>query len=145
MKILKRLILVTLISTIAFACNKDDDGGGNTTAENQVKIIGTWKYTSSTTNGVVDMNNYICNFEETYEYNASSVINKYYGDPSGDDGSNCQLEGTYTVNYSIDGNSLSSTDDGFTYTQAILVLNSTTLILQDVDGDDIYTETYTKQ
>lgn len=143
MKILKRLILVTFISTIAFACSKDDDGGDSSTSG---ELIGTWKFASSSVNGETDTDNYICDFEETYTYSATAVTNKYYWDPSGEDGSDCQLEGTYTSNYTRSGNTLTG-EEG--YSQEIKTLNSTTLVLEDVDTFDgntiVYRETYIRQ
>lgn len=145
MKILKRLILVAFISTLAFACNKDDDDGGNN-SDTSGSLIGTWKYTSSAENGVTYTGNYICDFEETYVISATSIANSYYWDPSGDDGSDCQLEGTYTTDYSRNGNTLTY-DEG--YSQEIKTLNGTTLVLEDSDTFEgvtiIYTETYTRQ
>lgn len=144
-KTFKKLYAITFICIVAFACSSDDDNS-DATVDNQAKLIGTWKFTSSTTNGEADTDYYICDFEETYVISASSITNNYYADPSGEDGSDCQLDGTYAFNYSINGNTLSD-DEG--YSQEIITLNNTTLILEDTETYEgttyVYTETYTKQ
>jgi hypothetical protein len=143
MKILKKLILVTLISILAFGCSDDDDSGDSAT---NGELIGTWQFSSSTTDGQADNDNYICDFEETYTFTATTITTKYYWDPSGEDGSDCQLDGTYTSNYSRNGNTLMD-EEGFSI--EIKTLNSTTLVLEDSytydDVTTIYTETYTRQ
>jgi len=145
MKIFKKLYAITFIFIVAIACSSDDDNSG-TTEENQAKIIGTWKFTSSTTNGETDTDLYICDFEETFEFNATSITINFYEDPSGEDGSNCQLDETYTFNYTINGSTISN-DEG--NTQEIITLNDTTLRFEETETYEgttyIYTETYTKQ
>jgi hypothetical protein len=145
MKIIKKLFVVAFISIAAFACSSDDDNSG-TTEVTQAKLIGTWKFTSSTTNGVLDTDFYTCDFEDTYEISATSITITYYWDPSGEDGSNCELDGTYAFNYSINGNTLSN-DEG--ESTKVLTLNDTTLVFEDTEVYEgttyVYTETFTKQ
>ncbi len=144
MKTFKKLFAIAFICIATFACSSDDDSGS--TSDNQAKLIGTWKFTSSTTNGVVDTDNYICDFEDTWVINASTVTITFYEDPSGMDGSNCQLDGSFTFDYDINGDILSD-DEGNTL--EIGTLNSTTLILEETESYEgttyIYTDTYTKQ
>ena len=144
MKTFKKLYAIAFICIAAFACSSDDDSGSNEV--NQAKLIGTWKFTSSTTNGVADTDNYICDFEETYEIDATSITIMFYADPSGDDGANCQLDGTFSFDYNINGDTLSD-DDGNSVT--ILTLNDTTFTFEETDTEDgvtdVYTETYTKE
>lgn len=137
---LKKLVLITFISLTAFACSSDDDSGDSgSTTQNQANIIGTWKFTSSTTNGVIDTDNDPCLTLLTITFNTTQITTiDVFGD-------NCDQSETYTNNYSISENIISVTDEGETYTSEIITLNSTTLTIQDVDGDDTYTETYTKQ
>lgn len=136
---LKKLMLITFISLTAFACSSDDDSGDSgSTTQNQANIIGTWRFTSSTTNGVADTLD-VCELMDTAVFTSSQVTFTYF------EGTNCSDTGSDTFNYSINGNTLSATIQGETFTQEIVTLNSTTLTIQDVDGDDTYTETYTKQ
>lgn len=143
-KIFKIFYVAAFLSIVAFACSSDDDSGS--TDDNQAKIIGTWKFTASTTNGETDTDNWICDFEETYEFSTSTITIKYYYDPSGENGSDCQLDGMHTVNYDIDGNTISGEEGD---SVEIITLNNTTLILEETETYDgttyIYTETYTKQ
>ena len=144
MKTFKKLYAITFIFIVALACSSDDDSGS--TEGNQAKLIGTWKFTASTTNGLADTDNYICDFEETYEINATSITITFYADPSGDDGPDCQPDGNFSFDYNIDGDTLSD-NEGNTIT--ILTLNDTTFRFEETDTfdgiTDIYTQTYTKQ
>lgn len=146
MNTLKTILIVTIISLFTFSCSSDDDNSnpsntpGSTTA-NQAALIGTWKFTSSSVNGVTDTNFWICDFEETYQITDNTITINYYADPSGNDGGNCELEGSNTTNYSISGNTI--TVEG--YAQEITTLNATTLVLKEIYEGDTYTETYTKQ
>ncbi len=146
MKIFKKLYVITFISIVAFACSSDDDNGSGTTEENQAKLIGTWKFTSSTTNGEADTDYYICDFEETYEINATSITIIFYADPSGQDGSNCELDGTFSFDYFINSDTISD-DEGSSI--KILTLNDTTFRFEETEIDEgityTYTETYSKQ
>ncbi len=145
MKTFKNLFAIAFICITAFACSSDDDSGSD--GDNQAKLIGTWKFTSSSTDGVVDTDYYICDYEDTLVINSSTVTASYYEDPSGNDGSNCQFVDSYMFNYNIDGNMITNTDDG--YTSEIITLNSTTFIFEETETFEgttyVYTETYTKQ
>ncbi len=136
---LKKLMLITFISLTSFACSSDDDSGDpDSTSQNQANIIGTWRFTSSTTNGVADTID-DCELMDTALFTSSQVTFTYF------EGVNCADSESETFNYSINGNTLSATIEGETFTSEIITLNSTTLTIQDVDGNDTYTETYTKQ
>ncbi|AUC82199.1 lipocalin family protein [Lacinutrix sp. Bg11-31] len=148
MKILKTIFTVIIITLFTVSCGSDDDNEDSnqvTTAQNKERIIGTWKFTTSTTNGETDTDIWICDFEDTHTFSNTSIASKYYSDPSGNNEANCELDETYNTNYTISANTLTSED----YSQEILTLNSTTLVLKDVDEYDgntyIYTETFTKQ
>jgi hypothetical protein len=140
-KNLKNLFLILCVAFISFSCSSDDDSSGDsdTTAQNKANIIGTWKFTSSTTNGVLDTDNDPCLTQLTITFNTTQVSTlDIYGE-------NCELSDTYTTTYSISGNNINIVDDGETYTVEITTLNSTTLTIEDSEDNDVYTETYTKQ
>ncbi len=144
MKTFKTFYVIAFISIVAFACSSDDDS--SSTQENQAKLVGTWKFTSSTTNGEVDTDNYICDFEETYAINSTTVTISFYEDPSEENGPNCQFVDSFTFDYDINGDILSD-DEGNSI--KILTLNNTTLIFEETESYEgttyTYTETYTKQ
>jgi len=73
----------------------------------------------------------ICDFEDTYVISATSVIISFYEDPSGENDSNCQLDGTFMFNYTFDGNIITYTEEGFT--SEIIMLNNTTLIFSNTE------------
>ena len=138
MKHLKKLFVLTCIAITTFACSSDDDNTDNLTAENQAKLIGIWKQTSATENG----NNIsldACELLFTLAITTSQITTTDYYDVD------CAMVDTFTINYSINGNTVSITDGNDTYTSEITTLNETTLTLKEVEGSDVYTDTYTKQ
>lgn len=143
MKTLKTLIALTFIFLITISCGGDDDD--NLTEQNSADIIGTWKFTSSTTNGVADTDIYVCELMDLLIITNTTVSSKYFEDPSGMNGNNCEEFDGGSQSYSISGNTISVVDGNYTYTAEIITLNNTTLTTKDVDGNDTYTETYTRQ
>tara|TARA_R110000751_G_scaffold72902_1_gene147610 strand:- start:19 stop:435 length:417 start_codon:yes stop_codon:yes gene_type:complete len=137
MKTIKNVFIIAFISIATFACNSDDDSSGDTTGDNQAKIIGSWRYTSGTTNGAADTLD-DCELMDTATFTASQVTFGYF------EGIDCEDTGSETINYTISGNNISLILDGETYTSEIVTLNNTTLTLKDSDDGDIYTDTYTK-
>mgnify|MGYP003114191048 CR=1 FL=1 len=129
MKTFKKLYAIAFICIVAFACSSDDSNSGANR-----EFIGTWKFTDSSSNGVEDADNYICDFEDTYVINAISVTISSYEDPSGEDGSNCQLDGAFTFNYTIDGNIITNTEEGFS--SEIIRFNNTTLIFSNTETSE---------
>ena len=139
MNSLKTILLLTFVAIFTFSCNNDDDDNSdNVTLENQEKILGTWQFTSSTTNGVLDTDNDSCLTQFTVTFNETQVttIDKY--------GPNCEMTDTYINTYSINGNTISITDEGDTYSLDIVTLNDTTLTISYTEDGDVYTETYAK-
>jgi len=146
MKTLKTVFTLTLILFIVFSCKNDDDDDSsnvNDTEQNQSNILGNWKFTSSTTNGVEDTDNYICDFEETLEFTSTTATDKFYYDPSEENGPNCELEETLIFNYSINGNQITQTfDNGNSFTVEIVELSGTTFKFKNVESSDTETFTY---
>lgn len=133
MKNLKKLILLTLIVITGYACSSDDDGG-DSTEQNRDNIIGTWVLTASSDNGV---DNPIEGCDELFTiiFTASQATFIEY------DGDNCENEYTDSVDYTINGNTITV----YGYESEIVTLNNTTLTIKDVDEGDVYIETYTRQ
>lgn len=130
------LTLIICLLLILTSCSSDDNGGGEINFGDY--IIGTWRYTSSTFNGVNDELTE-CDLLNTLVINSTEVVDtEYFGDT-------CDKTDIITGTYSIDGNIISATFDGDTYTTEILTLNNTTLTLKDTEGTDVYTDTYTRQ
>jgi hypothetical protein len=142
MKTLKNLFILTLVLFVTFSCDNDDEEQSE--EETTSKLIGTWKFTSSTTDGVPDTDFYICDLLDLLIFTQTTVTSKYYEDPSGTNGSNC-VETSSTENYSIDGEVITVNN----YSSTIITLTNTKLVFEDIetDGTDtfIYTETYIKQ
>ncbi|MEH6536387.1 MAG: lipocalin family protein [Psychroserpens sp.] len=135
---LKKLFVLTFIVITAFACSNDDDNSDDTTAQNQANIIGIWKWVSSTENGT-DIPLDECEILFTLTITSAQVTSTdFYG-------VDCTMVDTFTVDYTINGNTVSITEEGETYTSEITTLNSTTLTIKEVDGSDVYTDTYTRQ
>ncbi|WNH08138.1 lipocalin family protein [Thalassobellus suaedae] len=135
MKNLKRLLTLSLLLITIMACSSDDS---STTEDNQANIIGTWKLSSSSTNGVVDSLD-ACDLQTTLEIASSQIdITEYWGD-------NCVESDTYSISYTVSGKNLTISESGFSYTSEITTLTSTTLSIKDVDEGDVYIETYTRK
>lgn len=135
MKHLKRVLGLCMLLITIIACSSDDNSNSE---ENQAKLIGTWKFTSSTTNGVADSTE-DCELLETLVISSSQVaVTDYWGD-------DCSESETYSISYTLNGNSITTTEEGVSYTSEIVILNNTTFTVKDVDDGDIYINTYTRQ
>ncbi len=134
-----KFLCLTLICMLSFSCQSEDDGNNDLTEENEAKIIGTWRFQSSTTDGVTDTDNDPCLNMLTIMFTSTQVTtNDVYGN-------NCDMSETYINAYSINGNTITITDEGETYDSEIRTLNATTFTIEDTDDGIIYTETYLKQ
>jgi hypothetical protein len=137
MKHIKKFILLTFVVLTGFACNSDDDGN-SLTEQNKANIIGTWLQTAESENGeniLLDE----CELLFTLVFTSTQVTSTdFYGD-------NCAMTDTFVSNYSIDGNNISVTEEGETFTSEITTLNSTTLTIEDTEDGFVFIETYTKQ
>jgi hypothetical protein len=135
MKILKRVLTLSLLLITIISCSSDDN---STTEDNQANIIGTWKLSSSSTNGVADTLD-ACDLQTTLVITSNQItITEYWGD-------NCMETDTYSISYTISGENITISESGVSYTSEITTLTSTTLSIKDVDEGDVYTETYTRQ
>ena len=133
MKNLKRLFVLSLLLITGIACSDDDD---TTTEDNQAKIIGTWKLTSSSYNG---------EFEEIDDCDEILVISSTQVTITEKWGVNCEESETDSLGYTISGNTITITEDGYSYVSEIVTLTNTTLSVKDEDEGDVYIETYTRQ
>ena len=139
-----RILLVLTISLV-FACGNDDDGNTEPQANYAELIIGTWTWTSQTTNGVDLGPLSECELMETFIYDGTQVEQiDYSGNP-------CTQAFTSTENYSIEGNMItySALDDpSDAYTEEIIELNATTLKIryeEEFGGETfIVVDTYTR-
>ncbi len=137
MKHIKKLILLTFVVLTGFACSSDDDGN-SLTEENLAKIIGTWLWTASSENGEnIPLDE--CDLLSTLAFTSTQITDMYFF------GVNCGESESFVTNYTINGNTISVVEGGETYTAEITTLNSTTLTVKDIDGSDVYIDTYTKQ
>ncbi len=136
MNYLKKITLVFLCIFMASSCSSDDDSIAINNL--QISIIGNWLYTSSTFNGMNDPFG-PCDDLSTLIFTATQVTSTEYF------GNNCDQSDSNTETYAINGNIISVTFQGDTYTAEIITLNATTLTLKEVEGTDEYTDTYTRQ
>ncbi|MFK5878108.1 MAG: lipocalin family protein [Flavobacteriaceae bacterium] len=125
MKRINQLMLFAFLVFSLVSCDDDD--------VTVASIIGSWEFVSSTTDGVLDPAE-DCPFEITFDANTVSV-KEFYGD-------NCEDIDTYSFDYSIDGNEITSFQDGQNYTSRIVTLSETTLIIENIDEDEVFVETY---
>jgi len=135
MKNLKKALTLSLLLIVFMACSSDDD---SSTEDNQASIIGTWKFTSSSTNGVADSVD-ACDLLNTLVIISNQVTGTEYW------GTDCAEIDTYSFSYTISGKTITTTEGGESYSSEITTLNATTLSIRDVDEGDVYMETYTRQ
>lgn len=140
MKLFKNFLILTLVVAIAFGCSSNDDGGaGNNgsdtvSTDNLSKILGTWLFVSSSTNGVVDPIEGCEQFSSLIFTTSQVSIQEVFGD-------NCSETQSTSEEYSINGNTLNV--GGFIVD--IKTINSTTLVVEYTEDGDEITETYNKQ
>jgi hypothetical protein len=134
MKNFKKLCLLTLIVLTGFSCGNDDDNSLSITEQNRANIIGTWKLTSETENGIdIDLED--CELLLTLIFNTTQINVTDFCDPPE----------PIAYDYTIDENTLDIIEEGEIITYEITTLNDTILTISEVDDGFIYTETYTKQ
>jgi hypothetical protein len=140
-------LFLTLFIGILFSCSSND----NEPEIEQVSIVGIWKITSLTSNGIEELQDEldgqnICYWTETYTQTTTSTVS-FSGTDCTTETTNNNDDGTYIIN----GTTLLETyDDGQSnISLEILELTNTTLKLQDTFEElgenyvDIYT--YIKQ
>jgi len=125
------------------ACSSEDDEE-ETVIVAQSPIVGVWKIESifdvdNNEDLVVDdcrrtFNTYQYNADGTFSIEAHKIM----------DGS-CQLEGTYTGTYSVDGNILTILEEETESQREILVLDANTLKLKMTDNHGTYLDTYVRE
>lgn len=135
MKKFKNVITLCFLLITITSCSSDDN---SETDDNQASIIGTWKFTSSSTNGVTD-NVEACDLLNMLVINSSQIsITEYWG-------ADCSETDIFTISYTISGKSITIIEGGESYTLEILTLNERTLSIKEIDEGDVYIETYTRQ
>ena len=137
---MKKIILVATVflSALSIACNKDDDGGNDTTDP----IVGTWKYTQYLVDGKEKEPLTDCEKKSTYVFNADGKAeDNYYEDVN----SECKIykgsgtwkkneNGTYTGTFK---------DDVEEYTTSFK-LSDGKLIIEENEAGKILTDVYTR-
>ena len=132
MKILKHLTLLLLLTTVIIGCNKDDDDN------NEPTLIGTWKITSAKYNNIPEELD-ACDLKFTVAFTETNVsFNEYYGE-------NCESNYGYSQAYTRNGNTLIVGTGSDAESVEITKLTDTNLEITDIEGSDIYVETYTRQ
>jgi len=128
MKNLTKIILTVAISFL-FSCSSDDDSNSNSYKSD---IIGTWELTSATINGQEFIDSADCVSTITFTETTQLAI-EYY---DYEDGNGCVIDSDNSPEaYTINGNTITSSDSGESFTFEIILLNATTLKLKF-----IYTE-----
>jgi len=141
MKHLKRTLVLILILLTTIACGGDDDDGtgangtDSVSLDNISKIIGTWKFTSSTTNGVPDSTDEPCQLMRTVEFTIDNAITTEYS------GSSCSTQESTYEPWNINGNKLNI---GGTKIE-IVTLSSESITVKYSEGGDTIVEVFTKQ
>lgn len=98
-------------------------------------LIGTWYLVGETENGVNTFNVDDCNI--IVEFNETQLIStEYYGE-------SCENADAFTSNYEVNENIIIETAEGESSMITILELTPYKLVLEEVDGDYVYVETYT--
>ncbi|MDN3724375.1 lipocalin family protein [Aequorivita sp. SDUM287046] len=132
MKVLKQLTLLLLLTTVFIGCNKDDDDN------NEPTLFDSWKITSAKNNNLPEELD-ACDLKFTITFTETNMsFNEYYGE-------NCDSNYGYTMAYTRNGNTLIVGTGSDAESMEITKLTDTTLEITDVDGTDIYVETYTRQ
>ena len=145
MKNLKITFLTIIAAFMAFSCSSDDDSSISQTTNAEL-IIGTWKLTSTSSNGVADTLTE-CDLLDTLTFNETTVI--YINNDRIPEEEPCN-SASDTAPYSINDNTITLTNPlGSIVTNEIAALNSTTLTLRYDQGTDtepfVDLESYTRQ
>lgn len=138
----KSIVLLAILTGVLFiACSddNDDDDNYNGGAITEADLIGTWELTQVTVNGTIEPEE--CPTFRTFT--ADQVISQEYS------GANCEEMETDTVNYTLEGSTLTITGSNFTQSVEIVSLSSTTLKItyeDNFEGENwVYVDTYTRQ
>ncbi|AUP81465.1 lipocalin-like domain-containing protein [Flavivirga eckloniae] len=141
MKTLKLTLLTIITACLTFSCNSDDDSPAKSNAE---LIIGTWKWTEGTQDGVAETLTE-CDLLDTLTFTDTQI--SYASHEEGT--APCATANTFSDTYTIDGNIITSDIEiALTKTYEIITLNSTTLVLKFEETENnetnIYTNTFVK-
>lgn len=138
---LRKILALSIVAVTLFSCKKDDDVKTTTTPSKE-QLVGTWRQTAESTNGVSTWNtsnyqacemddNITLNTDNTYTYTDAGTVCS----PSGNDAGAWAISGS---TFTVDG-----------YPRTVEGFNGTTLNLKDTytfGGMTItVTSTYTKQ
>ena len=139
MKIFKIILLAVVTTCLTFSCSNDDDNGGDSDS-----IIGTWKWTSSSVNGVNDPLTE-CHLLNTFTFTSTAYSAVEHKSGSAPCTAN-DYNGTYTISGIILTWDVNSNDPDV---DEIQTLNSTSLVLKKEENDGnstfVYLDTYTRQ
>ncbi|MBR9915511.1 MAG: hypothetical protein GYB32_11910 [Algicola sp.] len=114
------------LATVTLANNEDIDA--------ELLQNKTWYLTGETENGVDVFNIEACNI--TVEFTETQLIaTEYYGE-------SCETADEIISSYTVTGNVITETADGDSSAITILELTPYKMVLQEVDGDFTYVETY---
>lgn len=132
MKIVKTLSLILLMAVVLVGCSKDDNGGDS------ASLVGTWKLTASTWNGVSDLED--CDLKSTAVFTETKIkTTEYYG-------TDCMESEIMESDYTRSGNTLTIKFEGYTVaTVEITTLTATTLVITDADEDGVLVTTFARQ
>ncbi len=98
-------------------------------------LIGNWFLIGETENGENTFNVEDCNI--TVEFNETQIIaTEFFGDA-------CENSDASTSNYQINGNIITETAEGESSIITVLELSPYKLVLEEIDGEFVYVETYT--
>ncbi len=139
MKYLKKILVLSLLILTIFACGSDDDddfsnGTDPTSIENLEKIIGTWIFTSRSTNGVPNEIEDPCELFNTFVFTSNQVSIQEHS------GETCSEVISTSEGYDINVDILTVGD----FTVIIITLNDTTLIVKYQEEGNTITESFTK-
>lgn len=140
-KIVKTSIYFVALLFIFSACSSDD----NENIEEEVSIIGKWKFQSETHNGDTNDDFFYCEKQNTIEFTAQNeAFEEYFIHSSGtqQEGTDCILDWSSTLEYTLDGTSLVYIYGGNPHpAYTVIELTSTTLSIKQTPS---YTINYTR-
>ena len=107
---MKKLLLIALTSALCLSSCSDDDSSGEVPPENPSTdinaLIGKWKYTSGTTNGI-DIPLTTCGNSEIVQFSDDNI---YTTEDLIQEGNECTLNQIITANYEVLGNQITLTN-----------------------------------
>lgn len=119
------------------ACDKDDDEK-SLTEQNKEKLIGNWKFVSSSTNGVQDDNG-PCEALATMSFTSDKINGTDYW------GENCSESENYSYNYSVNESIITVNFQNENITSEIVSVNATGLVLKFMEETNTNLSVYIKQ